>query len=188
MRIGLLGGTFDPIHLGHLIAASEVHSALHLDQVIFIPAGNPWQKSTRSITPGPDRLNLVNLAIAGDQRFSSSDIEISRSGPTYTIDTINELKQENPDNEYFLILGTDALVNLPTWHEFEKLKKLVTFVGVNRNGVLKVDLNFSVEFVKIPEIAVSATDIRKRVATGKPIKYLVPSAVEQQIEKLGLYK
>ena len=188
MRIGLLGGTFDPIHLGHLIAASEVHSALHLDQVIFIPAGNPWQKSTRSITSGPDRLNLVNLAIAGDQRFSSSDIEISRSGPTYTIDTINELKQENPDNEYFLILGTDALVNLPTWHEFEKLKKLVTFVGVNRNGVLKVDLNFSVEFVKIPEIAVSATDIRKRVVTGKPIKYLVPSAVEQQIEKLGLYK
>lgn len=188
MRVGLMGGTFDPIHIGHLVAASEVHSSLNLEQVIFIPAGNPWQKSDLSLTPSVERLEMVKQAIAGDDRFTLSDIEVTRSGPTYTIDTIVELQKSNPNDEYFLILGTDVLINLHTWHEFEKLTKLVTVVGVNRNGVNQIELDFDYIFVQIPEIAVSATDIRNRVKTTKPIKYLVPSAVEQLIEKLGLYK
>lgn len=183
-----MGGTFDPIHIAHLIAASEVYADLDLDQIIFIPAGQPWQKAESQISPAQARLHLVDLAIAADPRFVSSDIEIQRSGDTYAIDTIEQLQAENPDNEYFWIVGADALAGMQTWHRFEDLKKLVQIVCVNRNGIGSVDVGFDYRFVQIPEIGISATEIRDRVAEGNQITYLVPASVEQFIAETGLYK
>lgn len=188
MRIGLMGGTFDPIHNAHLLAASEVYEQLNLDLVMFIPAGNPWQKSETKISPSATRLQLVDLAISQDSRFVSSDIEITRSGNTYAIDTVLELRKEQPENDFFWIVGTDALSGVPTWHEFEKLKSLISFVAVNRNGVKNPEVGFNYQFIQIPEFQISATQIRQRVAQGKSIKYLVPSAVEEFIYDTGLYK
>lgn len=183
-----MGGTFDPIHIAHLVAASEVHNALKLDRVIFIPAGNPWQKAHLEIAPAEQRLEMVALAISGDSRFESSDIEISRIGPTYAIDTVQQLKQENPNNEYFWIVGTDALKGMPTWHNFAELQKLITIVAVNRNGVSRVAVDFPYTYVEMPEIDISATEIRSRINEGKPINYLVPNAVATFISSAGLYK
>ena len=183
-----MGGTFDPIHIAHLVAASEVHSALKLDRVIFIPAGQPWQKAHLEIAPAEKRLEMVNRAISGDSRFQASDVEISRSGPTYAIDTVQQLKQENPSNEYFWIVGTDALRGMSTWHNFAELQKLITIVAVNRNGVSSVAVDFPYTFVEMPEIQISATEIRSRIHEGKPINYLVPSAVVEFISSAGLYK
>ena len=188
MRIGLMGGTFDPIHIGHLVAASFVHQKLNLDQVLFIPAGNPWQKSNTQVSAGETRLQMVDLAIENDLRFTSSDIEIKRSGPTYAIDTVQELLADNPNNEYFWIVGADALAGMTTWHRFEELKKLITIVGVNRNGVGQVKVGFDYKFVPMPELQISATQIRERTRNGQPIKYLVPAAVESIIADRELYK
>ena len=188
MRIGLMGGTFDRIHNAHLLAASEVYEFLDLDQVIFIPAGNPWQKSHLPISPGHHRLNMVDLAIEADSRFISSDIEIKRTGETYAIDTVLELKQTNPENKYFWIIGTDALANMKTWHKFDELKNLIEIVAVNRNNVAKVETDFNYTFVQIPEFQISATQIRDRIKSGKSVKYLVPDEVENYIEKSGLYQ
>lgn len=188
MRIGLMGGTFNPIHNAHLIAASEVHEVLKLDQVIFIPAANPWQKSDLEIAPAATRLQMVKLAIEGDSRFVASDIEIVRGGETYTIDTVKQLLSENPKNEYFWITGTDALVNMPTWRDFAKLTELIEIVAVNRNGASQTDTGFKYTFVQIPEFQISATQIRDRIKSGRSIKYLVPTAVELFIETSGLYK
>lgn len=188
MRIGIMGGTFDPIHIAHLIAASEVCQTLNLDQVIFIPAGNPWQKTGTQISSGQTRLQLVDLAISGDGRFSSSDIEITRTGETYAIDTVRQLISDNPENQYFWIVGADALVGLPTWQNFDELKNLIEIVAVNRNGIDHAQVSFEYTFVQIPEINISATEIRARVKAGKEIKYLVPAEVEKFIKESGLYK
>lgn len=188
MQIGLMGGTFDPIHIAHLVAASEVIDTLNLDHIIFIPAGQPWQKADQKISPATDRLQMVDLAIKDDPRFSSSDIEIKRPGATYAIDTVRQLLAENPNNEYFWIVGADALVTMPSWHEFTELIKLVNVVAVNRNGVSSAEVNFKYTFVEIPEIDISATQIRERVQLGKTIKYLVSSDVEKFISETGLYK
>lgn len=188
MRIGLMGGTFDPIHIAHLVAASEVCQTLNLDQVLFVPAGNPWQKAGTQISPGQTRLQLVDLAIAGDGRFGSSDIELTRTGNSYAIDTVRQLIGDNPDNQYFWIVGADALVGMPTWHEFDVLKTLIEIVAVNRNGINHADVDFDYTFIQIPEIDISATEIRARVKAGKEIKYLVPAEVERFIKDSGLYK
>lgn len=188
MRIGLMGGTFDPIHNAHLLAASEVYETLNLDQVIFIPAGNPWQKSHLPISAGHHRLHMVNLAIEADSRFISSDIEINRTGETYAIDTVIELKKNNPKNEYFWIIGTDALANMKTWHKFDELKNLIEIVAVNRNNVANVETDFDYTFVQIPEFQISATQIRDRIKTGKSVKYLVDDEVENYIKQSGLYQ
>lgn len=187
MRIGIMGGTFDPIHVGHLVAASFVHEELNLDQVIFIPAGNPWQKSETRVSDGKVRLKMIELAIESDSRFISSDIEIKRSGPTFSIDTIKELLLENPNNEYFWIIGADALAGMPTWHNFLDLKELIHVVAVNRNGVNSAEVDFNYRFVEIPEIRISSTEIRNRIANNKSIKYLVPNNVESFIKESGLY-
>ena len=188
MRIGLMGGTFDPIHIAHLVAASEVCQSLNLDQVLFIPAGNPWQKAGTQISPGQTRLQLVDLAIASDGRFSSSDIELIRSGETYAIETVRQLLSDNPENQYVWIVGADALVGMPTWHNFDELKELIEIIAVNRNGVDHADVDFEYTYVQIPEIDISATEIRARVKAGKEIKYLVPVEVERFIKESGLYK
>lgn len=188
MRIGLMGGTFDPVHLAHLIAASEVCEKLDLDEVIFIPAGNPWQKAGTEISPADTRLQLVDLAIKDDPRFRSSDIEIRRAGPTYAVDTVRELLSENPDNQYFWIVGADVLVGMPTWHEFNELRNIVQIVAVNRNGISQADVSFDYLFVEIPEFRISSTEIRNRVKENNSIKYLVPEPVEQFISETGLYR
>jgi len=189
MRIGILGGTFDPIHMGHLVAASEVHSALDLDTVVFIPAGSPWQKTSREVSPASQRLAMVQLAIDGDARFSSSDTEISRKGPTYSIDTVLEWKAEHPADELFWIVGADALVRISTWHRWEEFVASVTIVCVNRADIEVVPVEVPFDFVSVhmPQVRISATELRKRFASGVNNKYLVPDATIDYINEYGLY-
>ena len=188
MRIGIMGGTFDPIHIGHLIAASEVHRELHLDRVLFIPAGQPWQRTDHELSSSNDRLAMVELAIAGDERFVASDIEIRRPGATYAIDTVEQLRDENPNDEFFWIVGDDVLVRIPTWHEWQKFVDHVTVVAVNRAGSENIDVLFDYVRVEMPEVRVSATALRDRFALGDPCRYLIPDAVAEYAQSRGLYK
>ena len=187
MRVGILGGTFDPIHIGHLIAASSVYEELNLDSVVFIPAGDPWQKRDRELSTGQQRLEMVRLATEGDTRFQVSDIEIARSGPTYAIDTVREWKKANPADELFWIVGSDALSGIPSWHEWEAFVNEVTIVAVNRVGQ-----NDSVPFdfvsVEMPEVRISATELRDRFTNHSDTQYLVPQKVSQYISDQGLYQ
>lgn len=187
MRVGILGGTFDPIHIGHLIAASSVYEALNLDSVVFIPAGDPWQKRDRELSPGQQRLEMVKLATENDARFQVSDVEIARSGPTYAVDTVREWKRLNPSDELFWIVGSDALSGIPSWHEWEAFVSEVTIVAVNRVGQ-----NDSVPFdfvsVDMPEVRISATELRDRFTNGLDTQYLVPKNVSQYISDQGLYQ
>ena len=187
MRVGILGGTFDPIHIGHLIAASSVYEALNLDSVVFIPAGDPWQKRDRDLSTGQQRLKMVKLATENDTRFQVSDVEIARSGPTYAVDTVREWKRLNPSDELFWIVGSDALSGIPSWHEWEALVSEVTIVAVNRVGQ-----NDSVPFdfvsVDMPEVRISATELRDRFTNGLDTQYLVPKNVSQYISDQGLYQ
>jgi len=187
MRVGILGGTFDPIHIGHLIAASSVYEALNLDSVVFIPAGDPWQKRDRDLSTGQQRLEMVKLATENDPRFQVSDLEISRSGPTYAVDTVREWKRLNPSDELFWIVGSDALSGIPSWHEWEAFVSEVTIVAVNRVGQ-----NDSVPFdfvsVDMPEVRISATELRDRFTNGLDTQYLVPKNVSQYISDQGLYQ
>lgn len=187
MRVGILGGTFDPIHIGHLIAASSVYEALNLDSVVFIPAGDPWQKRDRELSPGQQRLEMVKLATENDARFQVSDVEIARSGPTYAVDTVREWKRLNPSDELFWIVGSDALSGIPSWHEWEAFVSEVTIVAVNRVGQ-----NDSVPFdfvsVDMPEVRISATELRDRFINGLDTQYLVPKNVSQYISDQGLYQ
>ena len=187
MRVGILGGTFDPIHIGHLIAASSVYEALNLDSVVFIPAGDPWQKRDRDLSPGHQRLEMVKLATENDDRFQVSDLEIVRSGPTYAVDTVREWKRLNPSDELFWIVGSDALSGIPSWHEWEAFVSEVTIVAVNRVGK-----NDSVPFdfvsVDMPEVRISATELRDRFTNGLDTQYLVPKNVSQYISDQGLYQ
>jgi nicotinate-nucleotide adenylyltransferase len=187
MRVGILGGTFDPIHIGHLIAASSVYEALNLDSVVFIPAGDPWQKRDRDLSPGQQRLEMVKLATENDDRFQVSDVEIVRSGPTYAVDTVREWKRLNPSDELFWIVGSDALSGIPSWHEWEAFVSEVTIVAVNRVGQ-----NDSVPFdfvsVDMPEVRISETELRDRFTNGLDTQYLVPKNVSQYISDQGLYQ
>ena len=187
MRVGILGGTFDPIHIGHLIAASSVYEALNLDSVVFIPAGDPWQKRDRDLSPGQQRLEMVKLATENDARFQVSDVEIARSGPTYAVDTVREWQRLNPSDELFWIVGSDALSGIPSWHEWEAFVSEVTIVAVNRVGQ-----NDSVPFdfvsVDMPEVRISATELRDRFTNGLDTQYLVPKNVSQYISDQGLYQ
>ena len=187
MRVGILGGTFDPIHIGHLIAASSVYEALNLDSVVFIPAGDPWQKRDRDLSTGQQRLEMVKLATENDSRFQVSDLEITRSGPTYAVDTVLEWKRLNPNDELFWIVGSDALSGIPSWHEWEAFVTEVTIVAVNRLGK-----NDSVPFdfvsVDMPEVRISATELRDRFTNGLDTQYLVPKQVSQYISDQGLYQ
>jgi nicotinate-nucleotide adenylyltransferase len=188
MRLGVMGGTFDPIHLGHLVIASEVAYALALDEVVFVPAGRPWQKEGRAVSPGEERYEMARLATAGDPRFSVSRIEVDREGPTYTADTLRALTE--PGKELFFITGADALAQVPTWREPEALFALATFVGATRPGYAVDTGAFpagAVLLVDTPALDISASDIRSRVARGAPIRYLVPQPVADHIAARGLY-
>ena len=187
MKVGILGGTFDPIHIGHLIAASSVYEALDLDSVVFIPAGDPWQKRDRELSTGQQRLEMVKLATSEDKRFQVSDIEITRSGPTYAIDTAREWKRSNPDDEQFWIVGSDALSGIPSWHEWEAFVSEVTIVAVNRTGQ-NDPAPFDFVSVDMPEVRISATQLRDRFTNKLDNQYLVPPKVSDYISDQGLYQ
>jgi nicotinate-nucleotide adenylyltransferase len=185
-----MGGTFDPVHLGHLVAASEVAHRFGLGEVVFVPTGEPWQKG--SVSPAEDRYLMTVVATAPDPRFSVSRVDIDRDGPTYTVDTLRDLRaQYGPDVELFFITGADALSAILTWHDHAEVLRLAHLVGVTRPGHALTDPGLpegAVTLVEVPALAISSTDVRARVAAGEPITYLVPDGVERYIGKRGLYR
>jgi nicotinate-nucleotide adenylyltransferase len=191
-RLGVMGGTFDPIHHGHLVAASEVTSLFHLDEVVFVPTGQPWQKAAEEVTVAEDRYLMTVIATASNPRFHVSRIDIDRGGPTYTIDTLRELHRERgPETDLFFITGADALGNILTWRDADELFKLAHFIGCTRPGHRLTDPGLpdgQVSLVEIPALAISSTDCRERVRRGEPIWYLVPDGIVQYINKRGLYR
>ncbi len=199
MRIGILGGTFDPIHIAHLIVAEETRMHVPLQKVVFIPTGQPWLKSGRQITEGSLRLEMVRLAVASNPAFDSSSIEIDRPGLTYSVDTLEELVgQWGPDAEINFIIGVDSLLSLPRWKDPDRLLDLCTFTAVTRPGyspdaLEEVKRQYPVLERKLgliegPSLGISGTEIRRRVALGLSVKYLVPPEVERFITEQGLYK
>ncbi len=191
-RVGVMGGTFDPIHHGHLVAASEVGHIFSLDEVVFVPTGQPWQKESRQVSPGEDRYLMTVIATASNPRFSVSRTDIDRPGPTYTIDTLRDLHAERGDGtEFFFITGADALSRMMSWQDVDELFSLAHFVGCTRPGHRLTGDGLprdGVSLVEIPALAISSTLCRKRVAAGEPIWYLVPDGIVQYIAKRGLYK
>jgi nicotinate-nucleotide adenylyltransferase len=191
-RIGVMGGTFDPIHHGHLVAASEVGHFFSLDEVIFVPTGQPWQKEGRQVSPSEDRYLMTVIATASNPRFSVSRVDIDRPGPTYTIDTLRDLRAaRGPDAELFFITGADALEQMMTWQDADELFKLAHFVGCTRPGHRLSGAGLPddrVSLIEIPALAISSTTCRQRVAAGEPIWYLVPDGIVQYISKRALYR
>jgi nicotinate-nucleotide adenylyltransferase len=191
-RIGVLGGTFDPVHHGHLAAANEAGHAFGLDEVVFVPTGRPWQKSDRVLASAEDRYAMTVIATASNPLFSVSRIEIDRPGETYTIDTARALRAERgPDAEIFFITGADTLSRLATWREPAELLTLVHFIGLTRRGHQLADDSLGrdqVSLLEMPTLDVSSTACRERIRAGLPIRYLVPDAVLQYISKRGLYR
>lgn len=192
-KIGIMGGTFDPIHNGHLVAASEVAYRFSLDKVIFVPTGVPWQKAGRTVSPAEDRYLMAVIATASNPSFSVSRVDIDRPGDTYTVDTLTDINQLYPDAELFFITGADALQGILHWHNWEKMFQLATFVGVTRPGYVLREDNIPahyqdrVELVEIPAMAISSTSCRQRAQAGAPVWYLVPDGVVQYINKHQLY-
>jgi nicotinate-nucleotide adenylyltransferase len=189
-RIGVMGGTFDPVHNGHLVAGSEVAHRFALDEVIFVPTGQPYQKETRKVSPAEDRYLMTVIATASNPRFSVSRADIDRPGPTYTIDTLRDLHKAHPDADLYFITGADALAMLMTWHDVDELFSLAHFVGCTRPGHRLTGAGLpdgKVSLVEIPALAISSTECRGRVAAGEPVWYLVPDGVVQYIAKRGLY-
>ncbi len=192
-RIGVMGGTFDPIHHGHLVAASEVQSWFDLDEVIFVPTGQPWQKVDRDVSPAEDRYLMTVIATAANPRFAVSRVDIDRTGPTYTIDTLRDLASLHPDAELYFITGADALADILGWRSAEALFELANFVGCTRPGYAMDPGTLTgmpmerVTIVEIPALAISSTDCRDRVARDEPVWYLVPDGVVQYIGKHRLY-
>ena len=188
-RIGIMGGTFDPIHHGHLVAASEVQGRFELDEVVFVPTGQPWQKGL--VSPAEDRYLMTVIATASNPRFSVSRADIDRDGPTYTIDTLRDLSAiYGSGTELFFITGADALAKILSWKDALEMLSLAHFVGVTRPGFDLSDDHLpedTVTLVEVPALAISSSDCRARVAAGKPIWYLVPDGVVQYIAKRRLY-
>ncbi len=191
-RIGIMGGTFDPIHHGHLVAASEVGHYYSLDEVIFVPTGQPWQKGDRKVSPAEDRYLMTVIATASNPRFSVSRADIDRPGETYTVDTLRDLRAERgPEAEFFFITGADALAKMISWRDSGDLLAMAHFVGCTRPGhqLSLSDLpDGPVSLVEIPALAISSTECRARVRAGHPIWYLVPDGIVQYIAKRGLYR
>lgn len=188
LRIGVMGGTFDPIHHGHLVAASEVASVFKLDEVIFVPTGQPWQKAKNQVSAAEHRYLMTVIATAANPQFSVSRVDIDRPGPTFTIDTLRDLRKMRPDAELFFITGADALSQIMSWKDNDELWELAHFVGVTRPGHVLDDMGRSdVSLLEVPAMAISSTDCRQRVAEHNPVWYLVPDGVVQYIAKYGLY-
>jgi nicotinate-nucleotide adenylyltransferase len=190
-RLGVMGGTFDPLHHGHLVAASEVAARFALDEVVFVPTGQPWQKDGTVVSPAEDRYLMTVVATAADPRFTVSRVDVDRPGPTYTTDTLRDLAAARPGADLFFITGADALEAILSWKDVEELWRLAHFVAVTRPGhhLDTADLpRGAVSVVEIPALAISSSDIRRRVREGRPVRYLVPTGVLQYIAKSGLYR
>ncbi|MGN9775260.1 nicotinate-nucleotide adenylyltransferase [Micromonospora sp. H33] len=191
-RIGIMGGTFDPIHHGHLVAASEVADRFGLDEVVFVPTGQPWQKVDEPVSPAEDRYLMTVIATASNPRFQVSRVDIDRGGPTYTVDTLRDLHAEyGPKVQLFFITGADALAKILSWKDLDEIFELAHFIGVTRPGFELSDAHLpadTVTLVQVPAMAISSTDCRDRVARGEPVWYLVPDGVVQYIAKRRLYQ
>ena len=186
-----MGGTFDPIHHGHLIAASEVASVFGLDEVVFVPTGRPWQKFDSVVTPPEHRYLMTVIATASNPRFTVSRVDIDREGPTYTIDTLRDLSVQRSGSELYFITGADALAQILSWKDVDELFTLAHFIGVTRPGHALDDTGLPADrmsLMEVPAMAISSTDCRTRVARGDPVWYLVPDGVVQYIAKYGLYR
>ncbi|MFV2010920.1 MULTISPECIES: nicotinate-nucleotide adenylyltransferase [unclassified Micromonospora] len=191
-RVGIMGGTFDPIHQGHLVAASEVAERFALDEVVFVPTGDPWEKAGLTVTPAEDRYLMTVIATASNPTFQVSRADIDRPGPTYTVDTLRDLHSVyGPKAQLFFITGADALEKILSWKDTDTMFELAHFIGVTRPGFelsaehLPAD---TVSLVEVPAMAISSTECRARVAAGKPLWYLVPDGVVQYIAKRRLYE
>lgn len=191
-RIGVMGGTFDPIHHGHLAGASEAAHAFDLDEVIFVPTGRPWQKSGQPIAPAQDRYLMTVIATAANPLFSVSRIEIDRPGDTYTVDTVRELREQHgADAEFFFIIGADALSGLHTWRSPEEVLSMVHFIGLARRGhqlAAGTAGSDSFSLIEMPALDISSSICRMRIRAGLPIRYLVPDGVISYISKRHLYR
>ncbi|PRI11877.1 nicotinate-nucleotide adenylyltransferase [Leucobacter massiliensis] len=183
-----MGGTFDPIHHGHLVAASEVAQSFALDEVVFVPTGRPWQK--QNVSPSEHRYLMTVIATASNPRFSVSRVDLDRDGPTYTVDTLRDLRRQYPDAELFFISGADAVEQIVSWKDVDQLWELAHFIAVSRPGHELSLSGFSDEHIsllEVPALAISSTDCRERVGRGFPVWYLVPDGVVQYIAKHRLY-
>ncbi|MGH3871332.1 MAG: nicotinate-nucleotide adenylyltransferase [Pseudonocardiaceae bacterium] len=190
-RLGIMGGTFDPIHHGHLVAASEVAARFGLAEVVFVPTGIPWQKGARDVSPAEDRYLMTVIATASNPRFSTSRVDLDRRAPTVTVDTLTDLRAQFPNQEMFFITGADALAQILSWKRVDELFELAHLVGVTRPGFPldgKHLPDHAVSLIEIPALAISSTDCRRRVASGLPVWYLMPDGVVQYISKRGLYR
>ncbi|MCW2597484.1 MAG: Nicotinate-nucleotide adenylyltransferase [Jatrophihabitans sp.] len=190
-RVGIMGGTFDPIHHGHLVAASEVAFLFGLDEVIFVPTGEPWQKSERRVSAAEHRYLMTVIATASNPRFWVSRVDIDRAGPTYTTDTIRDIAALYPGCELYFITGADALAQILSWKDAEDALAMAHFVGVTRPGYELSDAHLpsdSVTLLDVPAMAISSSGCRERVAAGRPVWYLVPDGVVQYINKHRLYR
>jgi len=197
-RLGVMGGTFDPIHHGHLVAASEVADRFALDEVIFVPTGQPWQKDDRDVSPAEDRYLMTVIATASNPRFSVSRVDVDRGKITYTVDTLRDLRAQHPDSELYFITGADALESILSWQDWEELFALAKFVGVSRPGYELHTEHLSshlerlprdaVTLIEIPALAISSTECRLRASEHRPVWYLVPDGVVQYISKRNLYR
>ncbi|MFZ0058665.1 MAG: nicotinate-nucleotide adenylyltransferase [Acidimicrobiales bacterium] len=195
MRLGVFGGTFDPIHVGHLVAAVNARHALGLDRVLFVVANEPWQKvGDRPVSPAAARLALVDAALGDVDGLEASRLEIDRGGPSYTIDTIEELRRLEPLAELFLIVGADVVVGLGTWERLDDVRRETTMVVVNRPGSTPVLpgpsgplAGWNAVAIEIPALEISSTDLRERAATGRPLDYLIPEGAVRMIKERGMY-
>lgn len=191
-RIGIMGGTFDPIHNGHLVAASEVSWVYDLDEVIFVPTGRPVFKLDKHVTNAEDRYLMTVIATASNPKFTVSRVDIDRPGVTYTVDTLRDLHDQYPDADLFFITGADAVAEIMQWKDTATMFSLAHFVAVTRPGYLPASQmalpHGKVDMLEIPALAISSTDVRRRSANGEPVWYLVPDGVVQYIGKHGLYR
>jgi nicotinate-nucleotide adenylyltransferase len=195
-KLGVMGGTFDPIHHGHLVTAEEAHRQFELDEVLFVPTAHPWMKEERDVTPAEDRYLMTVIATASNPHFSVSRVEIDRGGPTYTVDTLRDLAGEyGKDSELFFITGADAILEIFRWKDPEEVLGLARVIAATRPGydIARFEAEEPthhprVSVMQIPALAISSTDIRSRVREGRPIRYLVPEGVKTYIDKMGLYR
>lgn len=197
MRLGVLGGTFDPVHLGHLILGEVAREDLDLDRVLFVPTGQPWRKMGREIASAADRIAMLRLATAGNSAFDISTLEVDRDGPSYTEVTLEALLKENgADMELFFVLGRDSLADFPHWHDPQRIAELATLVVADRDGAGVASesepalpgIVTRLCWLRMPRVDINSTDIRNRVREGRSIRYRVPGGVASYIEERGLYR
>ncbi|MGC8512553.1 MAG: nicotinate-nucleotide adenylyltransferase [Acidimicrobiales bacterium] len=191
-RVGILGGTFDPIHVGHLVAAVNCRDALNLDLVLLMVANEPWQKvGSRPVSPALDRLALVEACVAGVEGLEAGRTEIDRGGPSYTVETLRELRAGVPPPDLYLIVGWDVASSLQSWDRWEEIRDLARLVVVNRPGVASPvgleDSGWRVETVEVPNLEISSTDLRERARDGRPLDYLIPARGVELLRRRGMY-